>query len=100
MVLNVGIDLSFNNMLDWKVASREVSTLSRVLVILDRVERVVSGSTEVVSELLWKNKPEEDGNTTEYNRVQERIREWELRQLPVGHSHGKLVAEEGLEVSL
>jgi hypothetical protein len=38
--------------------------------------------------------------TAEYNGVQQRVREWELSQLSVGDSHGKLVVEEELEVSL
>jgi hypothetical protein len=39
-------------------------------------------------------------STTEYNGVQQGVRESELRQLTVGDSYGKLLAKEKLEVSL
>jgi hypothetical protein len=36
----------------------------------------------------------------EYNGVQQRVREWELDQLSVGNSHGKLGVKEELENNL
>jgi hypothetical protein len=55
-------------------------------------------SSEVVRELLRERERQSQdiGNTTEYNRV----REWELSQLSGGHSHGKLVVDKVLDVSL
>jgi hypothetical protein len=52
--------------------------------------------SEIVRELLWKNQTQENGNTMEYNIVQQCV----LSQLPVRDSNGKLVVEEELKVSM